>query len=104
MLRLRRAPRSTLFPYTTLFRSVVAGGLCILLAAVLDLLILGAQRALPPFATAARSEGHTSEPQSRRDPVCRRLLAKKKRKAAKGQGWRRRDRTSAGLAGRARPS
>src|SRR6266496_4521677 len=65
-LMIRRPPRSTLFPYTTLFRS---GALC-----------------RPPRRPGAarprqrhRSEEHTSELQSRRDLVCRLLLEKKKK-------------------------
>src|SRR6266496_1824040 len=61
-----RPPRSTLFPYTTLFRSRRGGD----------------QEAPPrhghPDPSAARSEEHTSELQSRRDLVCRLLLEKKK--------------------------
>src|SRR5258705_2596268 len=66
-LMIRRPPRSTLFPYTTLFRS----GRCRTLARVLiDL------RA--PFAMGReRSEEHTSELQSLRHLVCRLLLEKK---------------------------
>src|SRR6266576_5783337 len=70
-LMLRRPPRSTLFPYTTLFRSRTSGSTPRGLA--------GARhrggRPGPP-----RSEEHTSELQSRRDIVCRLLLAKKKLK------------------------
>src|SRR6267378_1932697 len=66
-LMIRRPPRSTLFPYTTLFRSV------------------GSHRAGRTSYTASadldqqsdRSEEHTSELQSRRDLVCRLLLEKK---------------------------
>src|SRR5438105_11898476 len=68
---LRRPPRSTLFPYTTLFRSRAAHG--------------AARRrgrhalcATRPSARA-RSEEHTSELQSRVDLVCRLLLEKKKK-------------------------
>src|SRR5690349_22118451 len=82
-----RPPRSTLFPYTTLFRS---GGLCgeplgactrprtarpdaphdeLLLRALAD----------GPRELGVRSEEHTSELQSRRDLVCRLLLEKKKK-------------------------
>src|SRR5690349_23643329 len=66
----RRPPRSTLFPYTTLFRSpfLRAGGR------------LGAALQQPP-PLPGRSEEHTSELQSRRDLVCRLLLEKKKRRA-----------------------
>src|SRR5687768_18554019 len=81
-LMLRRPPRSTLFPYTTLFRSAGPGG----------------WRAGRPFARnaerfrcdppgradrydcAGRSEEHTSELQSRLHLVCRLLLEKKKKK------------------------
>src|SRR6478672_12703619 len=67
-LMIRRPPRSTLFPYTTLFRS----------RDVLrrrDGYLPGAPRGLAP-----RSEEHTSELQSRSDLVCRLLLEKKKTK------------------------
>src|SRR5207249_7081826 len=68
---IRRPPRSTLFPYTTLFRShengVAVGG------ASRDR--LGADRAA---GARSRSEEHTSELQSRFDLVCRLLLEKKK--------------------------
>src|SRR5947209_12815575 len=71
---IRRPPRSTLFPYTTLFRSFAIG-------------------LVPSFATVGiwapvlvialrltRSEEHTSELQSRQYLVCRLLLEKKKKK------------------------
>src|SRR5438874_6261337 len=67
---LRRPPRSTLFPYTTLFRSVER--LLLDLAALIHALH-GAEH------VSARSEEHTSELQSRRDLVCRLLLEKKKK-------------------------
>src|SRR5437667_6278744 len=75
---IRRPPRSTLFPYTTLFRSQFQTGLNFLdhhqgarrsLSKMLDLL-----------AAAKRSEEHTSELQSHHDLVCRLLLEKKKKK------------------------
>src|SRR5579884_4439799 len=70
-LMIRRPPRSTLFPYTTLFRSPAVG---------LDLerggLVLDGLRRL-----AGRSEEHTSELQSRGHLVCRLLLEKKKHNA-----------------------
>src|SRR5204862_1640217 len=65
---IRRPPRSTLFPYTTLFRSPVAAS-------------PGMSGPLPHRVTQGligRSEEHTSELQSRRDLVCRLLLEKKK--------------------------
>src|SRR2546428_7931439 len=70
---IRRPPRSTLFPYTTLFRStpvLAAYGLLIFL----PLLYLGAGLFV---ISIARSEEHTSELQSRSDLVCRLLLEKK---------------------------
>src|SRR5476649_1342336 len=64
---IRRPPRSTLFPYTTLFRSAPsADGCCIEQDGV---------RTRP----ATRSEEHTSELQSHSDLVCRLLLEKKKK-------------------------
>src|SRR5438874_9782237 len=74
-LIIRRPPRSTLFPYTTLFRSASA-------------LFAGGSRSnmrsprlrsrpAPGRVSANRSEEHTSELQSRRDLVCRLLLEKK---------------------------
>src|SRR5690349_23031379 len=71
----RRPPRSTLFPYTTLFRSLL--GLAFRAAvAVMRRCALGQllHRLVP---LTARSEEHTSELQSRRDLVCRLLLEKK---------------------------
>src|SRR2546428_1502234 len=72
---IRRPPRSTLFPYTTLFRSAAfepvdranqeVGG-------------PGLQGTVADFAIVDRSEEHTSELQSRSDLVCRLLLEKKK--------------------------
>src|SRR6266540_4639231 len=70
-LMIRRPPRSTLFPYTTLFRSPVTPW-----CALLD-------RACPH--PQVRSEEHTSELQSHHDLVCRLLLEKKKKKKTKTQ-------------------
>src|SRR5262245_64336978 len=64
-----RPPRSTLFPYTTLFRSSFS---CV----SHDVCCSSARRFLP--AITARSEEHTSELQSLRHLVCRLLLEKKK--------------------------
>src|SRR5690349_23100788 len=72
---IRRPPRSTLFPYTTLFRSgnwPFGGYLPSCVAAK----FASAPCTVRP--AAARSEEHTSELQSRRDLVCRLLLEKKK--------------------------
>src|SRR6201989_285094 len=70
---IRRPPRSTLFPYTTLFRSGVAP-----FGTYLMVYMIGAY-----VTTFVRSEEHTSELQSRRDLVCR-LLLEKKRKVEAG--------------------
>src|ERR1039458_8878017 len=64
---IRRPPRSTLFPYTTLFRSPGRGGCA----------SLPASRPISP-RRHRRSEEHTSELQSLRHLVCRLLLEKKK--------------------------
>src|SRR5438034_6983634 len=80
---LRRPPRSTLFPYTTLFRSL---GKLSERAAVADLEFFGlrggrAQRHcdVVELKVRHRSEEHTSELQSHSDLVCRLLLEKKKK-------------------------
>src|SRR5438552_14400511 len=79
---LRRPPRSTLFPYTTLFRSLVT-----FLSALGGVLWLAGLGALPAIAygfvcairagVQVRSEEHTSELQSPDHLVCRLLLEKK---------------------------
>src|SRR5690349_23658022 len=99
---LRRPPRSTLFPYTTLFRSPYVGNATWLGVPVRDLLArAGVQSGADAVKTTSaddmtigtplsaltddsrdaliRSEEHTSELQSRRDLVCRLLLEKKKK-------------------------
>src|SRR5690349_22222053 len=73
-LMIRRPPRSTLFPYTTLFRSVPSSSQHSRAARGAAHERLG--RACE--ARGVRSEEHTSELQSRRDLVCRLLLEKKK--------------------------
>src|SRR5438034_1550353 len=73
---LRRPPRSTLFPYTTLFRSGKPEAADV--AAVLRLLDAGREAVVRTFAAITRSEEHTSELQSHSDLVCRLLLEKKK--------------------------
>src|SRR2546421_6529840 len=86
---IRRPPRSTLFPYTTLFRSLAFPGATIY---SFDRLPIGpvAYRDLD-HVVLTRSEEHTSELQSRSDLVCRLLLENKTR-------------TSSARAGPARPS
>src|SRR3989441_7069751 len=77
---IRRPPRSTLFPYTTLFRSEYAAD--IILAAVLGGLV-GA-KLWYVLLTGERSEEHTSELQSLAYLVCRLLLEKKKNRTLQG--------------------
>src|SRR3712207_7732471 len=83
---IRRPPRSTLFPYTTLFRSEPAG-LDGLDAVLLDQDLLHVVEEVRLEASRVsiarvevRSEEHTSELQSRQYLVCRLLLEKKKKK------------------------
>src|SRR3712207_6902267 len=99
-LMIRRPPRSTLFPYTTLFRSSTRG-LGVLIdqteRSYFNLLterddawlaeVESARLRLSVFAgpRPARSEEHTSELQSRQYLVCRLLLEKKKKKARKNK-------------------
>src|SRR5262245_63914954 len=78
---IRRPPRSTLFPYTTLFRSQMPfldQGAGQLLGEERAALRLGDEQGLE-----LRSEEHTSELQSLRHLVCRLLLEKKKKKKKK---------------------
>src|SRR5260370_6173633 len=81
---IRRPPRSTLFPYTTLFRSSKRGRLCYplqqstLYCATTDRLRKsGPLWPSEPGSTSDRSEEHTSELQSHLNLVCRLLLEKK---------------------------
>src|SRR2546425_5037959 len=84
---IRRPPRSTLFPYTTLFRSpsVLARPalVIVLLATALGMSTSSQEARAPvtiPTDTLRRSEEHTSELQSLAYLVCRLLLEKKKKK------------------------
>src|SRR2546430_6041353 len=70
---IRRPPRSTLFPYTTLFRSAMTGGAPSPSTVKLPLFS-------PFYSRVPRSEEHTSELQSQSNLVCRLLLEKKKKK------------------------
>src|SRR3989442_9471135 len=81
---IRRPPRSTLFPYTTLFRSIVTSSA----SAIRSMMLKRAQTTrassiacslTPAASSGARSEEHTSELQSRPHLVCRLLLEKKKK-------------------------
>src|SRR3712207_8978274 len=95
---IRRPPRSTLFPYTTLFRSLQPEVLLVDRAYMLNLtapemtVLVGGLRALGINVGGAqhgvltdrpRSEEHTSELQSRQYLVCRLLLEKKKKYSKK---------------------
>src|SRR5258705_5871499 len=77
---IRRPPRSTLFPYTTLFRSFIRNSseLATAYTDTLGDLSLGLSGSAFSAAISARSEEHTSELQSLRHLVCRLLLEKKK--------------------------
>src|SRR5437588_4755115 len=79
-LMIRRPPRSTLFPYTTLFRSL--GSRTATVALLIATLFFGSVF-LCIKSYEYRSEEHTSELQSHSDLVCRLLLEKKKKKKKK---------------------
>src|SRR2546422_8579865 len=88
-LMIRRPPRSTLFPYTTLFRSEMRECLRIVRALLAGESVDfgGTPGRLTFAARRPRSEEHTSELQSRLHLVCRLLLEKKKRSSnAKATG------------------
>src|SRR2546430_9568597 len=81
---IRRPPRSTLFPYTTLFRSGEGRRVRTVAVPALNRLIgdeprvASAANAVGRRAPSSRSEEHTSELQSQSNLVCRLLLEKKK--------------------------
>src|SRR5260221_8549886 len=79
---IRRPPRSTLFPYTTLFRSgkILVGGPDGKAGRIRLRLLL--EKWLANHELRPRSEEHTSELQSHSDLVCRLLLEKKKKKTS----------------------
>src|SRR5438874_5137957 len=94
---IRRPPRSTLFPYTTLFRSLAKDGITLAITNKYGQGLGNSQKTnfaprvgfayqvSPKLVVRGgwgmfRSEEHTSELQSRRDLVCRLLLEKKKKK------------------------
>src|SRR2546427_7180702 len=86
---IRRPPRSTLFPYTTLFRSTpgscppaIVGGVVLLIHNPGPVGMVPVNARLKP-SVCARSEEHTSELQSQSNLVCRLLLEKKKNKDKK---------------------
>src|SRR5258707_6003449 len=86
---IRRPPRSTLFPYTTLFRSAGSAQANLLNNAISNSrggsssgsAVATAAETMVPLSALARSEEHTSELQSRQYLVCRLLLEKKKKYA-----------------------
>src|SRR3712207_7047130 len=82
---IRRPPRSTLFPYTTLFRSLFPDlrqrlldrrARCLIARFRLGSRLLGCRQGLAVYLAHGRSEEHTSEIQARQYPVCRLLLEK----------------------------
>src|SRR2546426_7107289 len=81
---IRRPPRSTLFPYTTLFRSLYAvawpSGPDSADAAPHQSIVHASRMPIRPSTPYTRSEEHTSELQSPCNLVCRLLLEKKKKK------------------------
>src|SRR3712207_8279345 len=100
---IRRPPRSTLFPYTTLFRSGVrrvarvddgdAGAVRVRAEALLAAVVVVAEAPAADVGVLLvepRSEEHTSELQSRQYLVCRLLLEKKKLSRASDTGDRKR--------------
>src|SRR3712207_8751886 len=87
-LMIRRPPRSTLFPYTTLFRSILFDpdstrfALCLFEAPMpqpVGFSVTKSSFRRPTLETMPRSEEHTSELQSRQYLVCRLLLEKNKK-------------------------
>src|SRR2546430_12223159 len=84
-LMIRRPPRSTLFPYTTLFRSLLLRARprnrAVLVGPRIRHAVVGGRDITRrPASREARSEEHTSELQSQSNLVCRLLLEKKKKK------------------------
>src|SRR5437868_11676750 len=86
---LRRPPRSTLFPYTTLFRSPRFDAAEIPPRLLFLARIIRGSSAVSSGSnlSKSRSEEHTSELQSRFDLVCRLLLEKKKSRRHCRRGW-----------------
>src|SRR5947208_15349193 len=82
-LMMRRPPRSTLFPYTTLFRSAQTARTC---AASASTMVGGRRSAISSWT--GRSEEHTSELQSPDHLVCRLLLEKKNRVHPRSEFYR----------------
>src|SRR5947209_17417206 len=87
---IRPPPRSTLFPYTTLFRSVPAHHVVVAEGAALPDpdAVEGPDDGVRQAVLLVRSEEHTSELQSRQYLVCRLLLEKKKPREARAREQR----------------
>src|SRR2546421_11655610 len=79
-LMIRRPPRSTLFPYTTLFRSGTSTSGPSASVNCFSIRFAACKSDVISMKPRSRSEEHTSELQSRSDLVCRLLLEKKKKK------------------------
>src|SRR5437588_3686408 len=95
---LRRPPISTLFPYTTLFRSQLGGRLIVILDQFELYFVYHGRNLETKLATELRSEEHTSELQSHSDLVCRLLLEKKnKEKTCTRTTYNNRERTNVKL-------
>src|SRR5258708_25080819 len=101
---IRRPPRSTLFPYTTLFRSLYSAKMPVICG---QSIVVSCQRIAPRVVASrsdylneqwVRSEEHTSELQSPDHLVCRLLLEKKKTRSATTRRARR-ERTRARAGG-----
>src|SRR2546430_8634174 len=88
-LMIRRPPRSTLFPYTTLFRSLAF----VSLAHARNLSPCSQQCQQERAGPYSRSEEHTSELQSQSNLVCRLLLEKKKKRSTSSTARARRMQT-----------
>src|SRR2546430_13049472 len=86
-LMIRRPPRSTLFPYTTLFRSLWNSSMTTAETSWKSNAAGWSSRFKRISATTTRSEEHTSELQSQSNLVCRLLLEKKKQKRQRSR-WR----------------
>src|SRR2546430_4455906 len=89
-LMIRRPPRSTLFPYTTLFRSKVREAAETVRAGHQRVSGRAIQAGGHGHAGGSRSEEHTSELQSQSNLVCRLLLEKKKKKTLTKQTMQKR--------------
>src|SRR3989442_5913790 len=84
---IRRPPRSTLFPYTTLFRSRPIGSRLRIVGGALVGPVDGPEGGHQDRLLDRRSEEHTSELQSRPHLVCRLLLEKKKARLDVRKRW-----------------